>query len=135
MLAKGDQVLKAFGLNAFCIAVQPHTGYPWEAFLDVLEEAKKSGLREDQGVAVGDENPALTLAVTGRKVYILIDGFFGLDSKPNPFVCATEGTLVVRTAPCHLEDDTVGFAWGSNDNALIIHFAILMTSGEKPPDF
>jgi len=135
MLTKGDQVFKAFDLNAFCIAVQADTGYPWEAFLNTLQEAKKSSLGEDQGIAICDENPALTLAVTGCKGYILIDDFFGLDSKADPFVCAAEGTLVVRTPHSHLKDDAVGFTWGSNDDALIIHSASFMAWEEKQPEF
>jgi hypothetical protein len=92
-------------------------------------------LWEDQGIAICDENTALTLAVTGCKGYIPVDDFFGLDSKSDPFVGATEGALVVRTPYSHLKDDAVGFAWGSNDDALIIHSAMFIALEEKPPDF
>ena len=86
-----------------------------------LKEFKKSRLREDQGIAVGEKYSTLAPAIPGCKLDILLNDRLWLDSKSHAFVRAAEGTLVVGASHCDLKDDAVSLTRRPDDNALIVH--------------
>jgi len=81
-------------------------------------------LWDDQGIAVGEKDSALTLAIAGCKFDILLNDRFWLNSKTHTFVRATECTLVVGTSLGNLKDDAVCLARRPDDDPLIVHYPV-----------
>ena len=68
------------------------------------------------------KHPALALPEVCRKSDILHDNGVRFYTKPFPFVCATECTLVPGTPHGYLQQNAVGFAGRSDYISLIVQY-------------
>jgi hypothetical protein len=82
-------------------------------------------LRNDQRIAVAQENPPLAFAVLSCKGDILHDDVVRFDPEPLAPIGAAKGAFVVRTAHRHLQQNRVGLAGGPDDITFVMHENLL----------
>ena len=120
-LPQGLEVIHALGAQVFCVRIDAHPLDPRQLLADAGEQVDQPRLRQDEGVAVAQEEPPGVGEMAGRVVDVRQHGGLVLEGEPLALVHAAEAALVVRAAGGHLQEDAARLARRPVDGALVVH--------------
>jgi len=115
------QFRHCFRLETFAVGIDAHSGNLRHSRSNPFEEGAQPRLRQDQGVAVAEEEAPDRGKMAGRIIDIGPDNLLGGDSEALPLVHAAKGALVVGATGGYLQQDAVGLAGRTVDGSLVVH--------------